>query len=162
MEKVILSLGTNLGDKSTNLTQVIKRIESEVGVVLKQSATYGSSAMGFEGESFENMAIEIQTRLAPDALLAVILAIEIEMGRDRLKGIEGYSNRIIDIDIIFYGDWIIESKHLIVPHPEMLKRNFVLKPLNDIAENWIHPIKLEPVMVLLEKSTDNTRLEWVR
>lgn len=160
MEEVFLSLGSNLDDKSDNLEQALLLISSRIGTIRKVSSIFTSDSWGFEGQSFENLVAIVQTDLSPNLVLDNILNIEKEMGRTRSQ--KGYENRLIDIDIIYFGDSIIKNENLVVPHPQMHKRNFVLQPLQEIAPNKIHPLLLQSSTELLEKSSDKVKVKWLK
>ena len=134
-----LSLGSNVGDKTDNLKNAINSIESLVGKVNKISKFYENPAVGFDGNSFINICVELVTHLSPDELLNSLLNIENEYGRKRLKSGE-YISRIIDIDIIFYENLTINQNGLIIPHPRMQSRHFVLIPICDLNPDFIHPV----------------------
>ena len=134
-----MSLGSNVGDRTNNLKNAINSIENLVGKVNKISKFYENPAIGFDGDNFVNICVELVTHLSPKELLNSLLNIENEYGRKRLKSGE-YSSRIIDIDIIFYEDLIINQNGLVIPHPRMQSRHFVLKPLCDLNPDFIHPI----------------------
>ncbi|WP_288576848.1 2-amino-4-hydroxy-6-hydroxymethyldihydropteridine diphosphokinase [uncultured Prevotella sp.] len=130
-----LSLGTNLGDKRKNITEAIKNIGELVGDVVRQSALYETEPWGFRSDNrFVNAAVCVDTQLSPRRLLEVTQRIEMEMGRT-LKSAGGeYHDRIIDIDILLYGDLHIDEPDLKIPHPLMHERDFVMTPLNEIME----------------------------
>ena len=130
-----LSLGTNLGDKRKNIAEAIKNIGELVGDVVRQSALYETEPWGFRSDNrFVNAAVCVDTQLSPRRLLEVTQRIEREMGRT-LKSVGGeYHDRIIDIDILLYGDLHIDEPDLKIPHPLMHERDFVMTPLNEIME----------------------------
>lgn len=130
-----LSLGTNLGDKRKNIAEAIKNIGELVGDVVRQSALYETEPWGFRSDNrFVNAAVCVDTQLSPRRLLEVTQRIEREMGRT-LKSAGGeYHDRIIDIDILLYGDLHIDEPDLKIPHPLMHERDFVMTPLNEIME----------------------------
>ena len=139
MHTVYLSLGTNLGDKKHNLVSAIKEIERRVGPVRAQSAFLTTEPWGFESENtFLNAAVRVETELSPNELLRVTQQIEREMGRTQKSSVDPqqskviYHDRIIDIDILLYDDLHINTKKLIIPHPHMYERDFVLIPLKEI------------------------------
>jgi deoxyguanosine kinase len=134
-----LSLGSNIGYRTNNLKNAINSIENLVGKVNKISKFYENPAIGFDGNNFVNICVEVVTHLSPNGLLKSLLNIENEYGRKRLKSGE-YSSRIIDIDIIFYEDLIINQNGLVIPHPRMHSRHFVLTPMCDLNPEFIHPI----------------------
>ncbi len=128
-------MGTNLGDKRKNITEAIKNIGELVGDVVRQSALYETEPWGFRSDNrFVNAAVCVDTQLSPRRLLEVTQRIEMEMGRT-LKSAGGeYHDRIIDIDILLYGDLHIDEPDLKIPHPLMHERDFVMTPLNEIME----------------------------
>ncbi len=134
-----MSLGSNVGDRTDNLKNAINSIENIVGKVNKISKFYENPAIGFDGNNFVNICIEVFTYLSPNDLLKSLLNIENEYGRRRLKSGE-YNSRIIDIDIIFYENLSINKNGLVIPHPRMQSRHFVLIPMCDLNPDFIHPI----------------------
>jgi len=134
-----LSLGSNQGNKIEILQKAVNLVAKKIGSVLKISAVYKTKSWGFKGEDFYNICIKVSTFLNSDELITTALEIEKSLGRTRANS-EVYVNRNIDIDILLFEDEIILSKELIVPHPKMLERNFVLIPLSEIAPNTIHPV----------------------
>ena len=144
---VYLSLGTNMGDKKKNLLEAIERIgKLENTKVTAQSTILETEPFGYtEQDMFLNACIEIKTLFIPQELLEKLLNIELEMGRVRTIK---WGPRIIDIDILFFDDEIIQDKNLAVPHPWISERMFVLEPLCEIAPNLIHPLERKPVATL--------------
>lgn len=130
-----LSLGTNLGDKRKNIAEAIKNIGELVGDVVRQSALYETEPWGFRSDNrFVNAAVCVDTQLSPRRLLEVTQRIEREMGRTLKSDGGEYHDRIIDIDILLYGDLHIDEPDLKIPHPLMHERDFVMAPLNEIME----------------------------
>ena len=130
-----LSLGTNLGDKRKNIAEAIKNIGELVGDVVRQSALYETEPWGFRSDNrFVNDAVCVDTQLSPRRLLEVTQRIEREMGRTLKSDGGEYHDRIIDIDILLYGDLHIDEPDLKIPHPLMHERDFVMTPLNEIME----------------------------
>ena len=153
---VYLSLGTNMGDKKKNLLEAIERIGKLENIkVTAQSTILETEPFGYtEQDMFLNACIEIKTLFIPQELLEKLLNIELEMGRVRTIK---WGPRIIDIDILFFDDEIIQDKNLAVPHPWISERMFVLEPLCEIAPNLIHPLERKPVATLkriLEKELE--------
>lgn len=153
---VYLSLGTNMGDKKKNLLEAIEKIgKLENTKVTSQSTILETEPFGYtEQDMFLNACIEIKTLFTPPELLEKLLGIELEMGRVRTIK---WGPRIIDIDILFFDDEIIQDKNLAVPHPWISERMFVLEPLCEIAPNLIHPLERKPVATLkriLEKELE--------
>ncbi len=153
-----LSLGTNLGHRIDNLQYAIDEINNSMGHIRKISSVYKSKSWGFEGEDFYNICLEISSSLSPEKMLKSVLQIEQKLGRLR-HAQKGYNNRIIDIDILLFDDEIIFYNDLKVPHPEMLKRKFVLVPLTEIAPNVIHPIAKKTILICLQNCADDGVIE---
>lgn len=140
MALVYLGLGTNLGDKERNLNDAILKLLLEVGCVIRQSLFYASKPWGFESENgFLNTVVLVETNLPPFDLLSKTQEIERELGRTA-KTTGSYSDRLIDIDILLYDNLIVDQPTLKIPHPLMMKRDFVLIPLAEIAPDLVHPI----------------------
>ena len=149
MAKVFLGLGTNLGDKRNNLLTAVTNIEEKIGKVTFLSSFYETEPWGFKSDnSFLNAALCVETSLEPVAILHIIKEIEVEMGRTQKSVNKVYSDRPIDIDILLYDDMIIKTEELTIPHPLMTERDFVMKPLVEIAGDTVHPL-LEKKLVEL-------------
>ena len=159
--KAYLSLGSNLGDRYLNLQQCTLAIAKNIGPVLETSAVYENAAVGFEGGNFLNACILITTPLLPKELLAELLALETQMGRER-SATGAYVSRTIDIDILYYEREIWDDGTLTIPHPKMTQRNFVLKPLSDIAPQFYHPIVHKDTRNLLQETKDKNPLTKTR
>jgi 2-amino-4-hydroxy-6-hydroxymethyldihydropteridine diphosphokinase len=140
MAHCFLSLGSNLGNRRENIAKTIGRISEKIGEVVALSDYYETEPWGFESKSkFLNVAVEVETNLYPVDLLRTAQEIERETGR-KDKSVNGiYKDRIIDIDILFYDDLILNATELIIPHPLLHKRRFVLQPLTEIAPDFVHP-----------------------
>ena len=152
MNKVFLQLGSNLGDRVQLLADAIASIEKRVGVVRKRSKIYESTPWRIEGqENYLNQVIKVETDLQAKDVLSTVLSIENNLGRVRL---EKWGERLIDIDIIFYNDAIIEIEELCIPHKHMHERMFVLMPLHSIAPEMKHPKYNKTVDELLQICTD--------
>ena len=139
-KRVYLGLGTNTGNKNENLARAIELLSLALGSPVALSGIIESEPWGFESENrFLNCVAAFDTRFSPTLLLDTTEEIERTLGRTR-KSLNGqYSDRIIDIDILFYGNEIIESERLTIPHPLLHKRDFVLLPLQEIAPLLVHP-----------------------
>ena len=138
---VYLGLGTNLGDKERNLRMSVKKIEEWIGNVVSLSAFYATAPWGFSSEnSFLNAAVCVETTLLPLQVLEETQRIERELGRTE-KSVNGlYADRLIDIDLLLYDDRVMDAKGLILPHPLMTERRFVMEPLSEIAPDVVHPV----------------------
>jgi len=157
MTMLYLLLGGNIGDKERIFSEALAILNNRVGEIQLQSAVYETEPWGFESiDLFWNQAIEISTSLSPEEVLAQTQMIEQELGRIRKEN--QYSSRVIDIDILFYGDQIINRENLIIPHPRIQERKFALVPLNEIAPELIHPVFHKSIRQLLEESTDSLKV----
>jgi 2-amino-4-hydroxy-6-hydroxymethyldihydropteridine diphosphokinase len=153
-----LSLGSNLGDRQIHLQKALYKLQEQAGDITKISEVYETASWGFESGNFLNMCVALETRLSPEELLQHILKIEKALGRVRGTD-DTYQARNIDIDILYYGFEIIETPELTVPHPELHKRHFVLKPLADVAPQFYHPIFIKDTRNLLQQCRDKDKLE---
>lgn len=154
---IYIGLGTNLGNRSSNLHTCTLFLEASVGSITAQSSIYETKAWGVEGQpDFLNQVIAITTDLTPQQVLHTILAIEDAMGRVRERK---WYTRLIDIDLLLYGSEIIKEVDLTVPHPYIQDRNFVLAPLAEIAGKMIHPI-LKKSIKELEKACLDSLEVW--
>ena len=135
MHNTYLSLGTNLGNRRANIREAIEKIEEQVGAVVRRSALYETKPWGFSSPNdFINACVLVETPLAPRQLLKALQGIEREMGRT-LKSVDGvYHDRIIDIDILLYDDLQVNDPDLVIPHPLMQEREFVMVPLREILQ----------------------------
>jgi 2-amino-4-hydroxy-6-hydroxymethyldihydropteridine diphosphokinase len=153
MIDVFLLLGSNLGDRYLYLQQAIKHIEHEVAAVVQASPVYETQSWGKTNlPDYLNQVIRLQTTLSARQVLDKILAIEIVLGRKRE---EKWGSRTIDIDILFYGEAIINEPELTVPHPQLHNRRFTLEPLAAIAPDLIHPLLNKTILELKNKLKDN-------
>lgn len=156
-----LGLGSNLGDKRENINLAYLHIQEKIGNIFRKSAIYETPPWGFQSEDvFYNTVIFLETELTAEQVLEKIQEIEKELGRVKDFKI-GYSSRVIDIDILDYNNMILEKPQLVLPHPHIEKRNFVLYPMRDIAENWQHPksrINIDQLIENLDKSEVIKRL----
>ena len=135
MSEVYLGLGTNLGNKADNIAGAIRNIEELIGDVVRQTALYGTKPWGFESDNdFVNAVVCVETRLSPHEVLAMTQQIERSMGRTEKSENGIYHDRIIDIDILLYDEQHINEPTLMVPHPLMMERDFVVEPLSEIAD----------------------------
>lgn len=141
MSTVYLGLGTNLGDKEVQLRTAVNEIEKRIGRIMILSAFYTTTPWGFTSEhTFLNAACAVETSLNPYELLSVTQDIEKNLGRKHKSVDHHYTDRLIDIDILFFDEIIIHEPGLQIPHPLLTKRDFVLKPLVEIAPDLVHPI----------------------
>ncbi len=157
---IILSIGSNKGDRLKNIQECIALIHRKVATVIKTSRLYQTPAWGFEGEAFYNAALLVHSHKPAEKLLQDVLTIEKELGRTRTETTT-YTSREIDIDIIAYGNQVIKTESLEVPHPRMHQRHFVLQPLLDLQLDYIHPILKRNIAELIKECPDSNRYEIV-
>ncbi|MEI6523040.1 MAG: 2-amino-4-hydroxy-6-hydroxymethyldihydropteridine diphosphokinase [Bacteroidota bacterium] len=154
---IYILLGTNLGNKLSNLSNAIEKLRSFSLFINRTSSIYKTAAWGNTNQdSFLNQVLEIETKIDPQELLKICLSIEKVMGRIRN---EKWEARIIDIDILFYNDLIFTSKELNIPHEFLHKRGFTLQPLAELNPNLIHPVLKKTIRELLDNCEDNLRVE---
>jgi 2-amino-4-hydroxy-6-hydroxymethyldihydropteridine diphosphokinase len=159
-DEIFLLLGSNLGDREANLDLAGHHIERLIGEIVKKSSLYKTVAWGKTDQPyFFNQVLEVRTLLSPEKLLQQILSIERSMGRARA---ERWGERLIDIDILLYGDTILDSDTLHIPHPHMHNRRFTLVPLAEIAPGMIHPVFKKNITTLLEECPDELGVEVVK
>ena len=149
--RLFLSLGSNLGDKQKNIETAYEKIEERIGNIVSVSAFYISNAVGFQSDNFfVNSVCEASTNLDIRTAFAFLQEIEKEIGRSE-KSINGiYSDRIIDIDILLADNLVIQSPELVIPHPKMHLREFVLAPMCEIAPDVVHSVLGKSMWELLE------------
>ena len=138
MSKVYFSIGSNKGNRSGLINEAIDKIDIIIGKVVLKSSIYETKSWGFNSNNFYNICILLESTLTPELILNKILAIEKDMGR--LKTTDQYSDRCIDIDILFFDNMIVNSKSLEIPHPRIQLRKFVLTPMLELTPDLIHPI----------------------
>lgn len=154
--QVYLSIGSNIGDRVSELNRAIESLGKIFGSV-QQSCVYETPPLGFESElHFLNMCVGFKTEWSAVNVLRACQEIELSQGRVRPQHQKGYVSRTLDIDIIYYGRSIIQSDELQVPHPGTYERMFVLEPLSDIAENWIDPREKKTISELKEECNDES------
>ena len=159
MGKCHLHLGSNQGDRKVQLARAIQMIEESIGPVLGSSAMYETEAWGKTDQNdFINIALEVEHYMTPNQLLKTINKIEEQIGRVRL---EKWGPRLIDIDIIFIEDIVVDTEKLTIPHRLMHKRNFVLYPMVEIASEFIHPVFHEKLSTILEDCEDETEVRRI-
>ena len=150
-----IGIGSNLGTPGKNCIEAIEKISSTKDIkIISRSSFYQTEPIGeVQQDWFVNSAIKIKTNLSPTHLLSALLNIESAMGRTRE---EKWGPRLIDLDLLFYGNLILGKKSLTLPHPEIQKRKFVLIPMSEIAESLVHPTLKKTIKTLLQESSDGT------
>ncbi len=159
-KNIFLGLGANLGERFLNIQSALSKIHSLQGTeILRRSSLYETAPVGFlQQDEFLNMVVEIATVLSPNALLGNIHAIETELGRIRY---ERWGPRVIDIDILYWGNAIMQTPDLTIPHPEAAKRRFVLEPLCEIAPEFKAPPYHEMIRQLRDELDDMSAVKLV-
>ncbi|MFV8362004.1 2-amino-4-hydroxy-6-hydroxymethyldihydropteridine diphosphokinase [Flavobacterium sp. ZT3P35] len=153
--QVILSIGSNLGNRLENIERSLELIHQEVGAIIKVSRLFETPAWGFESDAFYNCALVLHTFSSAQKVLSQVLKIEKRLGRLRNK-VQEYQSRTIDIDLIAFDSEIITTEKLEIPHPLMQNRNFVLLPIQDLNLDWKHPILQKNIAELILLSPDKS------
>jgi 2-amino-4-hydroxy-6-hydroxymethyldihydropteridine diphosphokinase len=157
MQQLFLLTGSNIGDSAAYLHEASENIASRVGSIVNQSGIYKTEPWGNKNQQdFLNQVLEVQTSLGPEEVLQQILTIELEMGRNR---IEKWGPRVIDIDLLFYGNLVMQTQRLTIPHPLLHERRFTLMPLAEIAPEFMHPVLNRTMKKLLEVCQDSGVVE---
>ncbi len=165
MHTIYLSLGSNLGNKFEQLQKAVNAIFDQLGSIEKISPVYQTPTISFQGDDFLNCVLVVRSNLSASKTLKIILSIEKKLGRVRSKS-KVKESRSIDIDMLFFDDICKRTKNLILPHPEIQNRKFVLQPLVDINKELIHPKIKKSMEVLLSRTKDKStiikRSKWLR
>ncbi|MEM9051713.1 MAG: 2-amino-4-hydroxy-6-hydroxymethyldihydropteridine diphosphokinase [Bacteroidota bacterium] len=159
-----LGLGCNLGNRQETLARALKGV-SDFGEVVSVSKTYESLSWGYEdNHAYLNLVCCIVTFLTPEELHKETLEVEVSLGRETKKRKEGepYRPRLIDIDILFYDDLVLKNEELTIPHSQLHLRNFVLKPMMDIAKDHFHPVLKKSMIQLYSDSPDKSKLQELK
>jgi len=158
--QVILSLGSNQGNRLENIVSCIATLHQEVGTIVDVSSLYESDSWGFDSESFYNCSVLMHTHKKPQKLLKSLQKIEQKLGRVRSES-EEYQPRIIDVDIVSFDSEIIENEVLQLPHKHLQDRLFVLLPMKEIASDWMHPILQKSISELINSCEDEGKCEVI-
>ena len=154
---VYILSGSNLGKRMVNLARALELVEQKGGKVVAQSQLYETAAWGIRDQApFLNQVMELETPLSARELLNALLDIEQSMGRQRK---EKWGERLIDLDILYYGDAVIEEPGLNIPHPHIAQRRFTLAPLCEIAPLLVHPVLRKNQLQLLEECPDKLEVK---
>lgn len=158
MATAYIAIGSNKGKRIKNIKEALARIREEMRVE-KTSSLYLTEPMELKGGWFVNCVLEAKTDKEPEELVRTLLKIEEKMGRIRIK--EKKIPRVIDLDLLLYEERIMEEKDLILPHPSLHKRGFVLIPLNEINPDLYHPVLKKSVKEILQSLTDIKQVERI-
>jgi len=159
MSNCFLLLGTNLGDKETNLRNAINAINVQIGDIITKSSIYSTAAWGKENQDdFLNQVVKMSTDKSPDEVLRHCLLIEKELGRVRF---EKWGARLIDIDVLYYDQVILDTEDLKIPHPQIQNRRFTIVPLIELEEAFIHPVLNKTQIELLEDCQDELEVSKI-
>jgi len=154
---IFLLLGSNQGDRLAVLKEAGGMINERIGLMVQASSIYSTQAWGeVTSDEFLNQVVEVETKLTPHEVLSQALAIEAALGRRRM---EKWGPRTIDIDLLYFGDTVIASKNLTVPHPQIQFRRFTLVPLAEIAPGFVHPVLGKTQQELLQACPDTLRVD---
>jgi 2-amino-4-hydroxy-6-hydroxymethyldihydropteridine diphosphokinase len=155
MNGIYIIIGGNLGDRLALIEDCKHKIEKEIGIISRSSSIYESASWGeTDNPNYLNQVLYIESNFSAKEVLEKALEIEKELGRTRDKK---WESRLIDIDILFFNEEIIDEKNLKIPHPHLQNRKFVLVPLNEIANEFIHPLFKKNMIVLLDECKDELR-----
>ncbi|MGB3587007.1 MAG: 2-amino-4-hydroxy-6-hydroxymethyldihydropteridine diphosphokinase [Tunicatimonas sp.] len=158
IEGIYLLLGSNLGDRSHNLCLAREHIEQQAGGIVRHSSIYETEAWGvLDQPLFYNQVLQIETQLGHEALLNTLLFIEKKIGKIKVGK---WRERLIDIDLLYYGNRIVRTFTLTLPHPEIQNRRFTLAPLVELTPNELHPVLHQSHRKLLEITPDKLEV-WV-
>ena len=153
--QIVLSIGSNQGNRLENIESCIALIHQEIGTVIQVSKLYETPAWGFESDAFYNCALLLHSTSSAQKILSQVLKVEKKLGRIRSSQ-QGYQSRIIDVDLIVFDDEIIDSEKLQIPHPLMQNRKFVLLPMLDLKLNWKHPVIQKSIAELIAVTPDES------
>jgi 2-amino-4-hydroxy-6-hydroxymethyldihydropteridine diphosphokinase len=157
MTKIYCSLGSNMGDRLNNLARGVECLTHEKIKVVAQSSIYETSPWGVDSQDmYLNQVIGIETNISPEDLIKIIQNCERKLGRNSKQG--HMQARVLDIDIIFYGDQIISTPNIELPHPRMHQRMFVLIPLLELDEDFVHPVMGKAVWELYNECRDESEV----
>lgn len=158
--QIILSLGSNQGNRLENIQTCIALIHKNIGTVIRVSKLYETPSWGFESDAFYNCALLLHSAFSAEKILEKILDTEKQLGRTRNEQ-EGYQPRVIDIDIVAFDEIVLETENLHIPHPQLQNRLFVLLPMLDLHTDWMHPTLHKSISELLKETEDKSECKVV-
>lgn len=157
MARIFLSMGSNMGNRMDFLKNASLAVKKDIGTVSAKSLVYETQSWGYEGMNYLNMVLQVNTSLSPEKLLLAIQKIEASLGR--VKTIGRYTDRPIDLDILFYENEVLNVDNLVIPHPRIQDRLFVLAPMMDVDPDFVHPVLNKTIMMLREECSDQS---WIK
>ena len=160
MPVVYIGLGSNKGQKIRNIQEAIRRLKEKI-TVTKISSLYLAEPVGIRGGWFVNCVVKSQSSYSPSYLLRELLKIEEKMGRELRRPGEKKGPRVIDLDILFYGQVVIKESNLVIPHPRLTERKFVLLPLMELDPEISHPVQMKKLKSILNELNDPHRVEKI-
>ncbi len=153
MNKIYFSIGSNIGDRLHYMEEAIRLININVGKVTSRSSMYETEGWGIKDQpKFLNAVVEIESTRFPSEILKITQKIEYALGKSKK---EKWGPRNIDIDILYYGNEIFNEEGLVIPHPHISERKFVLKPMSEIAPDWVDPVSKKTIQELLTACEDS-------
>jgi 2-amino-4-hydroxy-6-hydroxymethyldihydropteridine diphosphokinase len=159
VEKVVLLLGSNIEPRKKFLDKALFLLQQELGKKMDCSAIYESEPWGFDAKvSFLNRVVVFETRKNPEEVLEVCLDVEMNLGRER-KEYEGYASRTVDVDVLYFGNRVISSDRLVIPHPRLHLRRFTLLPMVEVQPELVHPVLMKTQKELLEICPDDSEVK---
>lgn len=160
MTRCYILFGSNQGDSMTLLEQACVLINNRCGLLAERSSAYLTEPWGFEADTwFLNALLAVETELEPDAMMDALMEIEGRLGRVRHPETEGYRSRTVDLDILYYGDRIVRTEKVTVPHPRLHLRRFALMPLCELIPDFLHPVFNRSQQQLLDSCNDTSTVK---
>ena len=152
-------MGSNEGDRLTILRDALLQLKRNLGIFMHSSSIYETEPWGFESnQSFYNAVLQFETEHSPQVVLNILKFIENQAGRKRIKS-TGYEDRTLDLDILYYDDQLINEVDLIVPHPKINERNFVLLPMAEIDSNWFDSRQNKSIQTMIDETQDTSEVK---
>ena len=159
MAIIFIGIGSNEGDRLSIFQHALLQLKRNLGIFMHNSSIYETEPWGIESsQSFYNAALQFETEHSPKEVLNILKYIENQAGRTRINQ-EGYQNRTLDLDLLYYDDLLINDADLVVPHPRIGERNFLLMPLSEIDGSWKDPFHNKTIQQLLESSSDESTVK---
>jgi 2-amino-4-hydroxy-6-hydroxymethyldihydropteridine diphosphokinase len=159
VEKVVLLLGSNIEPRKKFLDKALFLLQQELGAFSVSSEIYESEPWGFDAKvSFFNRVVVFETGKKPEEVLDVCLDVELNLGRER-KESEGYLSRTVDVDVLYFGEQVVNTERLVIPHPRLHLRRFTLLPMVEVQSELVHPVLMKTQKELLEICPDDSEVK---